>query len=256
MATIPMGNSGTSIPTDKDVQSALRKIKAHDFDQWVDLADEYDEAIAMNDVKTCDRLAVEIVGIASTLIPQAAKPAPKVAKAPAVPVPPRNLNNPKRVLGIAALLFGLTLWIPGAHYQLDGWTMIANKVLSMIRSGYAFPLATGWYALLLIPFGVIYSIGERMFIPLRRQGDKWSFLGAGVLLTWLLVNGSDLGSAWLGIANPGEGASQIALWTAATPWATVAWMVVVVYIGDILIALGWKWLNVRGMLRDFWNKRW
>ena len=160
----------------------------------------------------------------------------------------------KRALGVAALVFGICLWTPGAHYQLDGWTHIFNTLLSMVRSGIELPLAEGWWALLLIPCGIIYSIGERRYLPFAKAGRawwQWHFLGGAVLLVWVLVNGSDLLSAYTGIVNPAEEAGEWAKWAAQTRWAALAWMLVVVYIGDMLIVLGWRWTG----MKQLWERQ-
>jgi hypothetical protein len=147
----------------------------------------------------------------------------------------------RRIMGLAAFLFGLPLWIVGAHYTLDGWTLIINIVTDLVRLGHTLPLASGIWAALLIPVGIVYSIGERRYVPWRKVSGRWTYLGGGILLVWLLVNGSDLVSTYMGIATPPPNAWPITIWMATTLWAKLGWIVVVTYLPETLLLLGWRW---------------
>lgn len=244
------------------IDAALDVILKHDpayRDRLLNLLDnaaresrEEDYANIGQDIITIARQMEQRAASAQPKAQAAAKAAQKKARTPQEGVAPDVQGDIKRALGIAALVFGLCLWIPGAHYQLDGWTLIANKLLAMVRSGIELPLAQGWWALLLVPCGVLYSIGERRYLPLRKAAGRWRFLGLSVLAVWALVNGSDLFSAYTGIVNPPKDAGEWARWTAATPWAAIAWTLIVVYIGDMLIVLGWRWT---GMARIWKQQR-
>lgn len=278
MTAVPVPNLG---PDDQDLAAAFDTLDRYDpkaaedcaaaleiLDERRDRrADRWVERIiaAAENVRATGRS--EIASEAATLLaslqsaPPAAPPAVPapshgVGVQPERPAAPAHDRDARRVLGMAALLFGIAIWVPGAHYQLDGWTIITNAILDLVRSGLQLPLATGWWALLLIPFGVMYSVGERRYLPLRRRTvtnaktrkkeQRWIFLGWGVLLVWTLVNGSDLLSAYVGISQPpADDAWPITHWMARTRWATIAWMIVVVYVGDILLFLGWRWVGLR-----------
>jgi len=79
----------------------------------------------------------------------------------------------------------------------------------------------------------------------RTRQVRWRFLGIGVLFVWALVNGSDLVSAYVGISQPpATDAWPVTKYMAANGWATIVWMIVVVYVGDILLFVGWRWLGL------------
>lgn len=238
--------------TNEQLDAALLTIARYDPQRAEQVAQQLDDAAEEGDV-AFTALAAQVVQIADSLARDAqpaAQPKPKAAQPKpirvAVPVPPLPASHgARRVLGVAALLFGVPLWVVGAHYTLDGWTLMVNVVLELVRSGIVLPLATGVWALLLVPIGVVYSIGERVFLPLRKAKGRWLFLGWGVLLVWLLVNGTDLGSTYLGIATPGPSAWPITKWMAANLWAKLTWMLVVTYVPEVLLTLGWRWARGR-----------
>lgn len=249
-------------PDDEQIDAALeviRGIRPDLHDQAIDKWNALDKA---GDSEGLDHLAVQIVQLAARLethqqqqpnIQPKAQPRaqlqPKAKPAPIpVPTPPVSRTNTdltRRVFGATSLLFGIPLWVVGAHYTLDGWTFLLNVVFDLVRSGVVLPLASGVWALLLFPIGVMYSIGERAFIPFGKIKGRWTFLGWGVLLVWAVVNSTDLGSTYLGIANPAPDSWPITQWMAATLWAKMVWIGVVTYIPEILLSFGWRWLRGR-----------
>ena len=246
-------------PSRPEIEAALAALDQHDHELCMAYIADLNTTDGAEQAKVARELLADVAAIQATRIPQAQRGAP--VQPVAVPAPVRATNaQPRaaadapanlgagawRIFGFASLVFGLMLWIPGAHYQLDGLTLIVNVVLDMIRIGYQFPLATGWWALLLVVCGVTYSIGERKFLPARKsKRTGWRFLGWGVVLVWMLVNGSDMVSAYMGITQPlAADAWPITRWMAARWWATIAWMLTVVYIGDILITLGVRWMGI------------
>jgi hypothetical protein len=204
---------------------------------------------AVSDVRYTE-VARAIIAHAVQLQQKAAtqeRPQPKDAPRPvAQPIPRRAKPGAnaaaRRIFGLTALVFGLPLWAVGAHYTLDGWTFILNTVLDLLRTGVVLPLASGMGALLLVPIGIMYSIGERRYIPFGKADKRWVFLGWGVLLVWGIVNGTDLASTYLGIASPLPDAWPLTKWMAATLWAKIAWIVVVTYLPEVLVVFGWRWL--------------
>jgi hypothetical protein len=244
--------------TDEQINDAIAVIEDHNPRAALSVIAQLDEAATAKDADAFDHIAASAIQLAESLerdvqranrkqsqpqdtrsrfVSTSARSAPKAA--------PKAAPG-RRVLGIAALFFGICIWVPGAHYQLDGWTLVINALLDLVRSGYVLPIATGLGSLLLFPIGIIHSVGERKYLPLWKYGKRWQFLGWGVLVVWALINGADLLSAYIGIIQPpAADAWPITLRMSHSQWMQIAWMIVVVYIGDILIALGWRWLGIR-----------
>lgn len=255
MASIPM-DSGATVPSDEEIDEALEVIRKANSDLYDQAIEKWNALDAEGNREGLNNLARSIVMKAGQILRQErSAPMPKAAKAPAVPAPPREgtvSEASRRVLGFAAFWIGAPLWVSGAHYQLDGATLLANSVLELIRVDYRFPLATNAWVLLLIIFGVVFSIGERRYLPFKKIAGKerpflrrYQFRGIDLLVVWALVNGLDLLGAYLGIAQTPKPDAWPVTILVATQWqATIVWMGIVVYIGDWLISLGWKWMGL------------
>jgi hypothetical protein len=269
-------------PTDAEINAALDIIRVQNPRAALSCIAALDDAGARGDRLVFAQAALDIVALAAAV--QRDQPAPP-KQAPQQPQQrpapdlidqlleehppdrplPRLDPTTRRVLGGLACLFGLALWAPGAHYTLDGWTLGANIILTMVRSEWEVPLARGPLALaLLVLFGIAYSVAERRSLPVRfwritdpktkQRKLRGRFLGGGVVLVWLLVNGTDLGSTYAGImasaplcvpgaAHTGATPWPITCWMVTTIWAAISWSIVVTYVGDILLFLGWRWLK-------------
>jgi len=134
-------------PSDEQIDAALDVINHHNPQAALAAIAQLDRAGKANDVAAFDTIARKIITVAEGLERNAR--AAQSQQPVAVPAPRPRDTGARRVLGVAALLFGIALWVPGAHYQLDGWTIIANAIFALIRSGIELPLATGAWALLL-----------------------------------------------------------------------------------------------------------
>ncbi len=159
------------------------------------------------------------------------------SSAPTAPITRKNISG-LWPAGIVAWLFGIPLWVVGAFYTLQGWTIGLNLVASAVHLPARVPAPGGWWVLLLIPLGLLYSFVEVRLYP-HSPGGNWGrwFL---LLFIFAVVILSDLGTTYLSVITPDPDASALAKWAASTPLASGAWTVVLTFAPEWLIIGGYK----------------
>lgn len=166
-----------------------------------------------------------------------------------------------KAIGVAAIAFGLLLWVPGSRYALDGWTLAVNVVLNDVASlGILVPYATGLWGLLFIAVGLVYSIAEQKVVPFQlvivanEARRRIHFLGWPLLFAWCAVHLTDVGATWIGVAYVEDSSWPIAQWMATQLWASVLWSIVLTYLPEVLIMAGWRWLGLPWPLWKLWSE--
>lgn len=138
--------------------------------------------------------------------------------------------------GIGMIVLGIILWTLGASHSLDGWVLGLNLVIDVVHLPVQVPPIAGYWRLLFIPLGIIYSLIEiRLGMPRRRVGfGEW----LAVLFLLLIVHATDVGSTALFVILPPAGAWPLHQW-AATVWpAAGAYSIGLTYLPEILIMQG------------------
>lgn len=157
---------------------------------------------------------------------------------------PRTLTpkNPGiRVGGILLMVFGVLLWIAGSRYTLMGWHYGLNWFMAWLGLPAQLPPIVSYGVLLALPVGLLYSLVE-----LRRP---WTYRikerDALVLywIIWVLIVVSDVGSTFLGVKQPGVGATRLAQQVAANDGAAALWSLFLTFIPE------WFILGARKLFR-------
>lgn len=155
-------------------------------------------------------------------------------------------TSPIWPLGIVAILVGGILWPLGARYSLEGWIYTLNILLHLIRLPVSIPMPVGWWWLLFVPLGILYSVVETRvrFGPPTSWSALPSWIIALVLL--LFVHGTDIGSTFTGYLWPAQDAWPLHIWAAGDGrWALVLWAIVLTYLPERAIWHGLRWIGVR-----------
>ncbi len=169
----------------------------------------------------------------------------KDATAPTAPIT-RRTTSPIWPLGIVAILVGAILWPLGARYSLEGWIYTLNLLLSLLHLPVSIPMPVGWWWLLFIPLGLLYSIVETrvQFGPPHSSKHLPSWGLAVILL--LFVHGTDVGSTFAGYIFPEKGAWAIHIWAAKDGWIVLGlWSIVLTYLPERAMMQGLRWIGVR-----------
>jgi hypothetical protein len=145
--------------------------------------------------------------------------------------------------GIAALMFGIPLWFVSARYSLDGWVLGINVAAKHVGLPLAIPVVTGWWSLLLIPLGLIYSLVEVKYNPFR-YFTRSTAVGMVFLATWLFIHGTDLGSTFLSATTLQADAWEVSKWIAQNLVVAVLWAIFLTYLPERLIIAGIKWVGL------------
>lgn len=129
--------------------------------------------------------------------------------------------NPLWPAGVVCFLFGVPLWVVGAFYTLQGWAIGINLVAGVIHLPIRAPMPAGWWSLLMIPMGLLYSFVEVKLAP-RARAD----IGLWLLLAMIyaLIIATDLGTTYLSVIDPNAGAlthRAASVWWIAAIWTTV-----------------------------------
>jgi hypothetical protein len=140
--------------------------------------------------------------------------------------------------GVVAWLFGIPLWVVGAFYTLQGWTIGLNLVASAVHLPARMPAPSGWWVLLLIPLGLLYSFVEVRLYPRPPHGDWGRWFLLSVIFAVVIL--SDLGTTYLSVVAPDPDASSVARWAASTPLASGVWTAVLTFAPEWLIIGGYK----------------
>jgi hypothetical protein len=152
-------------------------------------------------------------------------------------VPLDNGAHPQRsplgpsgwAIAAALFIFGAIGWLMGARYTLEGWIVGLNIFVSWLGLPLTVPRVAGWFVLLCVPAGFIYSRVEvaAWQARYRKVAHFW--------VAWLLIVASDVGSTFLGVRYPPESAAPLALQVAAVPGIAFAWSVVLTFLPEWLM---------------------
>lgn len=132
-------------------------------------------------------------------------------------------------VGVAALLFGGPLWLIGASYSLIGWILGLNLVSAAARLPFVLPQPRGWWILLFIPLGLLYSYVE-VHHPSRTSVLR--------ILVFVLIILSDLVTTYLSVTA--ADATTVSRWAAQTFWAAGIWTAILTFLPEYLILGGMK----------------
>jgi hypothetical protein len=107
---------------------------------------------------------------------------------------PRTTNE--WALGLVLVIFGAIGWIAGSKYTLFGWVDGLNLLLSWLGLPFNVPTPAGYFILIAIPLGIMYSrvetrIWHRRSEALMRTPLFW--------LGWLIIVLSDVATTFLGV---------------------------------------------------------
>lgn len=126
---------------------------------------------------------------------------------------------------IALAIVGALLWLAGARYTLLGWVSGLNWFLAWLGLPARVPTPAGWYILLLIPLGLLYSAVE-----VRRPWKRKSKNEEKTVLywaIWIALVATDIGTTFFGVLVSVTASSWpivreiAALWPVAFVWALV-----------------------------------
>lgn len=121
--------------------------------------------------------------------------------------------------GVALLIIGGLLWLAGAKYTLMGWVAGLNWFLGWLALPARIPVPVGWWVLLLVPVGLLYSV-----IEVKRPWRHGRTRSALYYVIWTFLVFSDVITTFLGVVNPTVGAWELSrqvavLWPLAFVWA-------------------------------------
>lgn len=169
-------------------------------------------------------------------------------------VEPASRGSPLWPLGLVAILTGSIFWPLGARYSLEGWIQFLNLLLELVRLPARIPMPTGWWWLLFVPLGLLYSAVELWVRP--GLPPSWHQVPAWLLALalLLLVHGTDIGSTLFGYLFPPRDAWQIHRWSAGDGlWALVLWSLALTYLPEQAIKFGLRWTGVEALWKS-WRK--
>ena len=160
--------------------------------------------------------------------------------------PTTRRTSPIWPLGIVAILVGVVLWPLGARYSLEGWIITLNLLLSLIHLPVSIPMPTGWWWLLFIPLGLLYSTVEtRVTFGPPTSSNHLPSWGLAIILL-LFMHGSDIGSTFAGYLYPAQDAWRIHTWASGDGrWVLVLWAIVLTYLPERAVMQGLRWIGVR-----------
>lgn len=159
------------------------------------------------------------------------------------PARPRSVIWP---LGVVAILVGGSLWPLGARYSLEGWIRAFNILLTLVHLPVTIPMPAGWWWLLFIPIGLLYSLVE-VLVPFGPP-TTWRHLPSWFVAMTLLifVHGTDVGSTFVGYISPPNDAWGIHVWAAGDGrWVLAIWAIVLTYLPERALLQGLRWIRIR-----------
>jgi hypothetical protein len=134
---------------------------------------------------------------------------------------------------IALAIIGGLLWLAGAKYTLLGWIAGLNWFLGWLELPARVPPPTGWYMLLMIPLGLLYSLVEikRPWNYRNKQPEKVALYW----LIWSALVASDIGSTFAGVRDPGPSAWPITLQVASSIPIAGAWSAILTFVPEWMV---------------------
>jgi hypothetical protein len=148
----------------------------------------------------------------------------------------RRISQGDIASGTALIAFGVLLWLAGAKYTLVGWVYGLNWFLLWMGLPALIPAIVGWWMLLAIPMGLVYS-----FVELRRPWNYTNNDWAKVVLVWLIwliIVGTDAGSTYLGVRQPPPDAWLVTRQVAASTYLSGGWSTLLTFVPEWFIIGG------------------
>lgn len=169
---------------------------------------------------------------------------PSPAPAPAKPAaPPRSREAEASALGfwaaVIGILFGLPVWFFGAVYTMEGLLLGINTGLAWATIPYALALPVGYWILLAIPVGVIFSRIEFWQAPVHKINNKWISRPAPAWIVWGSLILIDVASTYAGYQAE-EHTWPIAQAIASGDLWTLIWSLVLTFCPEWLIIRCWR----------------
>lgn len=150
---------------------------------------------------------------------------------------------PWRLGGVGALLVGFALWLIGARYTVLGGPRVLGLLLDLFGIDLTIPLPTSWALLgLTVAVGAIVSAVEFGCRPRRSYFSRSLLIGCAAVILWLLFNGADLASTFVGVTSVAPDSWPIARWVATAPLASGLWTTFLTYCPELLMIAGGRWL--------------
>lgn len=166
-----------------------------------------------------------------------------VGQEEAQPKRAESTRQPAIAAGLAALLFGIPLWLAGARYTLDGWLAGVSLFAAWLGVPLRMP-ALDWrvYLASAVALGLLYS---RIEVAAWRaaSGRRLSHVPSVYWALWFLVLLTDLGSTYLGVVTLRPGMWPIMVWVAQTWIASAIWTAVLTFAPEWLVIGGIKLLK-------------
>lgn len=151
------------------------------------------------------------------------------------PVAKRVRGGGEWTIGIVLIVFGLIGWLTGARYTLFGWVAALNLFFAWMGLPIAVPTPAGWWILTMIPIALVYSRVEmQVWKAHTRHGQALALF----IIGWLLIVATDVGSTYLGVRTPQDGAWPITLTIAGSAGLSFVWAAVLTFASDWLIIGG------------------
>jgi hypothetical protein len=165
-----------------------------------------------------------------------AEPAKSVKEAESKPKAGTRTSN-EWALGIVLLIAGALGWLSGARYTLFGGVAGLNLFLEWLGLPARVPMPSGWWVLIALPLGFVYSrVETRIWHKRNAVLIKSPLFWIG----WLLIVGTDVGSTWLGVRAVQDDSWYITQQLAANGWIALVW--------STALTFGPEWL-ILGALR-------
>ncbi|NWG22709.1 MAG: hypothetical protein HXY39_20580 [Chloroflexi bacterium] len=174
--------------------------------------------------------------------PQPRQPAvaPRRAFAPYPIVEPPARAGVGAPAGLLMLAFGLPLWALGAKYTLDGVVIGLNLLAQFLELPARVAAPTGWWNLLLVPLGLIFSYVEANVRPNIRGGASQL---VALLVLLALTHGIDVLTTYLGITAPSSLPPIVSQIINITWWSGYLAALILTYLPEMLIRGGWALLT-------------
>lgn len=122
------------------------------------------------------------------------------------------------MLALLAVAIAVPGWVRGARYTVEGWAIVVQVVLDILTLPVRVRVPAGsTLAILVLAAGAAYSVAE----VFARPRQSWLRLGVGTLallvLLWLVLIGTDIGTTVIGVLNTPPTAWTAEQWIAARP---------------------------------------
>lgn len=149
----------------------------------------------------------------------------------------RHATGGEWAIGIVLIVFGLFGWLTGARYTLFGWVVGVNLFFAWLGLPITIPVPAGWWILAMVPIALVYSRVEmQIWKAHKRHGQALALF----IIGWLLIVATDVGSTYLGVRAPQDGAWPITMTIASSALLAFGWAAVLTFASDWLILGGWK----------------